>query len=117
MAKRNRITRRSFVKAAGIGAAGLGTGLLALPARAQKAKKTLKILQWNHFVPGYDKWFNGTYTKEWGAKNDTEVIVDNIGLAGINTLPPAEGSPPNAPDPFHISPPPAHYHSDVSHPK
>ena len=24
-----------------------------------------------------DEWFNETYVKEWGEKNDTEVIVDN----------------------------------------
>ena len=41
-------------------------------------KKTLKILQWSHFVPAYDKWFNNEYVKEWGDKNDTEVTVDNI---------------------------------------
>src|SRR5260370_86202 len=113
MAKRNRITRRSFVKAAGIGAAGLGTGLLALPARAKKAKKTLKILQWNHFVPGYDKWFNGTYTKEWGAKNDTEVIVDNIGLAGINARAAAEVSAQKGHDLFMFLAPPAAYEEQV----
>jgi len=27
-------------------------------------RQTLKILQWSHFVPGYDKWFNNTYTKD-----------------------------------------------------
>ncbi len=113
MAKQNRISRRSFVKAAGIGAAGLGTGLLAVPARAQKAKNTLKILQWNHFVPGYDKWFNGTYTKEWGAKNDTEVIVDNIGLAGINARAAAEVSAQKGHDLFMFLAPPAAYEEQV----
>ncbi|MDH3237913.1 MAG: extracellular solute-binding protein, partial [Deltaproteobacteria bacterium] len=62
------------------------------PRRSYGASKTLKILQWNHFVPGYDKWFNNTYTKEWGAKNGMEVIVDNIGLAGINARAAAEVS-------------------------
>ncbi len=50
----------------------------------------MKILQWNHFVPGYDKWFNNQYIKEWGQKNDTKVIVDNIGLAGLNARAAAE---------------------------
>src|ERR1700716_4501474 len=90
--KGTRVTRRSCVKAAGVGAAALSTGLV-LPkyAHAQK-KKTLKILQWNHFVPGYDKWFNNTYIKEWGDKNDTEVIVDNVGIPAINTTAAAEVS-------------------------
>ena len=52
----------------------------------------MKILQWKHFVPGYDKWFNDTYVKEWGAKHNTNVMVDNIGLAEINSRAAAEVS-------------------------
>ena len=55
---RKRITRRDFIKATGTGvlAAGLGTNLI-LPARSHgaSAKKTLKIIQWVHFVPAFDK--------------------------------------------------------------
>src|SRR5215471_13265541 len=91
MAKSTGLSRRRFVQAAGIGAAAAGAGIL-IPGKARSASKKLKILQWNHFVPGYDKWFNNTYVKEWGAKNDTEVIVDNIGLAGINARAAAEVS-------------------------
>ncbi|KKL15049.1 hypothetical protein LCGC14_2509520, partial [marine sediment metagenome] len=65
---------------------------LIFPRYGAAKPKTLKILQWVHFVPGYDKWFNNTYIKEWGAKNDTEVIVDNIGLAGLNARAAAEAS-------------------------
>ncbi len=91
--KRSGISRRTFVKAAGAGAlaAGLGPSIL-VPRRARAAKKTLKIIQWVHFVPAYDEWFNKKYAKEWGEKNDTEVIVDNIGLAGINARAAAEVS-------------------------
>ncbi|MGB7971451.1 MAG: extracellular solute-binding protein, partial [Candidatus Deferrimicrobiaceae bacterium] len=91
--KRRTISRRDFIKAAGIGAVAAGAGpTIIVPRRSYGAGKTLKILQWNHFVPGYDKWFNNTYTKEWGAKNGMEVIVDNIGLAGINARAAAEVS-------------------------
>jgi len=91
--KRWTITRRDFIKAAGIGAVAAGAGpTIIVPRRSYGASKTLKILQWNHFVPAYDKWFNNTYTKEWGAKNGMEVIVDNIGLAGINARAAAEVS-------------------------
>lgn len=90
MAKRS-FTRREIIKGTGVGIAATGLGFnILLPRKAHAARKTLKILQWNHFVPGYDKWFNNTYVKEWGAKNDTEVIVDNIGLAGINARAAAE---------------------------
>jgi multiple sugar transport system substrate-binding protein len=88
--KGKQISRRDFVKGAVAGtvAAGLGANII-IPGKA-RAAKTLKILQWNHFVPGYDKWFNNEYIKEWGEKNGTEVIVDNIGLAGINARGAAE---------------------------
>jgi multiple sugar transport system substrate-binding protein len=85
-------TRRKLIQAAGAAglAAGVGPFVFARPARA--AKKTLKILQWAHFVPAYDKWFDGTYTKEWGEKNDTQVIVDHVGIPAINSRAAAEVS-------------------------
>src|SRR5256712_5977320 len=89
------ITRRDFIKttAAGTLAAGIGAPFI-VPARSYgaSAKKSLKILQWVHFVPAFDKWFNETYVKEWGQKNDTEVTVDNIGLAGLSARAAAEVS-------------------------
>jgi multiple sugar transport system substrate-binding protein len=42
----------------------------------------------SHFVPAYDVWSNTQYIKEWGAKNDTEVTVDNIN----NTLIPSRAA-------------------------
>jgi len=86
------ITRRKFIKTAATGAALATSGSLIFPRYGAAKPKTLKILQWVHFVPGYDKWFNETYVKEWGEKNDTQVIVDNIGLAGLNSRGAAEVS-------------------------
>ena len=79
-----RVTRRRFIKTAGSMAlaAGVGSSII-VPGRTSAQQKTLKILQWNHFVPGYDKWFNNTYVKEWGEKNNTKVTVDNIGLGHL----------------------------------
>ena len=44
-------------------------------------KGDLKILQWAHFVPAYDTWFDNTYTKLWGQRNDVQVHVDHINNA------------------------------------
>ena len=112
MSKR-KVSRRNFIKAAGVGAAGLGAGLV-LPkfAHAQK-KKTLKILQWNHFVPGFDKWFNNTYIKQWGDKNDTEVTVDNIDLKGINARAATEVSAQKGHDLLMFLAPPAVFEEQV----
>src|ERR1051325_370091 len=83
-------TRRDFIKTTAAGAVRAGLGAtLALPRKVYgaAAKKTLKILQWVHFVPAFDKWFNETYVKEWGAKNDIEVTVDNIGGPSLGARP------------------------------
>ena len=82
------ISRRKLLQITG--AATVGTALgFRRQVFAQGAKKKLKILQWNHFVPGYDKWFNGVpgtpgYIQQWGEKNDTEVTVDNVGIPALN---------------------------------
>lgn len=81
--------RRSFMRSAGRAVLGLGAGVMA-PAWASGGRKTLKILQWNHFVPEYDKWFVNKYVREWGDKNDTTVIVDTVDMTSINSLAAAE---------------------------
>src|SRR5215510_11988761 len=79
-----RVSRRSFLKAAGVAAmaAGMG-GHFIVPRQVKAQQKTLKILQWKHFVPGYDTWFNETYVKAWGEQNKTTVIVENVGQGDI----------------------------------
>jgi multiple sugar transport system substrate-binding protein len=74
------ITRRGFLKRAGAvaGAAGLAPAISApFVANALAQTKTLKILQWSHFVPQYDTWFDG-FAKDWGKKNGTSVTVDHM---------------------------------------
>jgi multiple sugar transport system substrate-binding protein len=84
--------RRRFIR--NIGAVGLAASVGAsfFPAPARAAGKTMKILQWAHFVPEYDKWFDGEYTKQWGEKNDTTVTVDHVGIPAINSRAAAEVS-------------------------
>jgi multiple sugar transport system substrate-binding protein len=66
-----RMTRRQLLHMTGAVALATGVGArIIIPGRASAQQKTLKILQWKHFVPGYDKWFNEVYTKEWGEKNE-----------------------------------------------
>ena len=113
--KRERgISRREFVKLTGAGALAAGVGpafLFSRPAGA--ASKTLKILQWSHFVPAYDKWFDGVFTKEWGQKHDTEVTVDHITIAEINARAAAEVSAQKGHDLFMFLSPPAAYEKQV----
>ena len=103
----NPVTRRDFLKATGAGAVATGLGAnIIIPGRAHAAKKTLKILQWVHFVPAYDEWFNKKYVVELGQKNDTEVTVDNIGVAGVNARAAAEISAQKGHDLFLFNWPP-----------
>lgn len=42
----------------------------------------LKVLQWSHFVPQYDKWFD-PFAKAWGEANGVKVTVDHIALTDL----------------------------------
>jgi len=42
----------------------------------------LKILQWSHFVPQYDVWFD-PFAKDWGKANNVAVTVDHIALGEL----------------------------------
>jgi len=90
------VTRRDFVKKAGLftlSASSLPTILLACSTgggtTTKKGPKTLKILQWSHFVPAYDKWFD-PWVMDWGTKNDVTVTVDHITYSDIPTRTAAE---------------------------
>ncbi len=43
----------------------------------------LKILQWSHFVPQYDTWFD-PFAEAWGNANGVDVTVDHINIAELN---------------------------------
>jgi multiple sugar transport system substrate-binding protein len=115
---RDSMSRRRFLKAGAAVAAG-AAGIPALScSRAEKrtsvpGKKTLRILQWSHFVPGYDAWFDGVYTKEWGEKNGTEVIVDHMSTTEINARGAAEAAARKGHDLFLFISPPAAYENQV----
>src|SRR5215831_1647503 len=73
-------SRRRFLKTVGAaaGAAGLAPVLSApFVSTALAQTKTLKILQWSHFIPEYDKWIDA-FAKDWGKKNGITVTVDHI---------------------------------------
>jgi len=78
--KQGSVTRRHLLKttSAIAGAAGLAPALSApFVSTALAATKTLKILQWSHFIPEYDRWIDG-FAKDWGKQNGISVTVDHI---------------------------------------
>ena len=83
------LSRRTVL--AGTGALGIGTAL-GTPGRARAAgRKRLGILQWSHFVPGYDRWFDA-WARSWGEQHDTDVTVDHVGVNALNSTAAAEVS-------------------------
>ncbi|MFW6042673.1 MAG: ABC transporter substrate-binding protein [Chloroflexota bacterium] len=42
----------------------------------------LSFLQWSHFVPNYDSWFD-QFAAEWGEANGVEVTVDHVNIADV----------------------------------
>src|SRR2546422_3371805 len=73
------VSRRRFLTVAGAGVttSALLTMLDARQAPAQIKGTTLRILQWSHFIPAYDAWYD-KFAKEWGDKNGVKVRVDHI---------------------------------------
>jgi len=112
--RRKGITRREFIKHTGAGllAAGLGTDLI-IPQRARAAEKTLKILQWAHFVPRYDaEWFD-RFAQQWGEAKNVKVTVDHIGLGEIGARTAAEISAGEGHDLIEWISPPAQFEPKV----
>jgi multiple sugar transport system substrate-binding protein len=115
------LTRRDLLRKAGLGAIVLvygGTGVknavAAVPKyRGKELAGTLRIMQWSHFVPAYDVWFDNNYVKAWGEKNDTEVKVDHVNLAELPTRAAAEVAAQSGHDLFQFLSPPAAYEDQV----
>jgi multiple sugar transport system substrate-binding protein len=57
--------------------------LLSLVPTGAQDNVEISILQWSHFVPRYDEWFDGWVT-EWGTENSVTTRVDHINLAELN---------------------------------
>jgi len=88
------------------------TSAFLFPSRAAAAQKTLKILQWTHFVPAYDRWFDD-FAREWGQRNDTMVTVDHIAIGEIAARAAAEVAAQKGHDLFMFLSPPAAYEGQV----
>lgn len=87
-----RLTRRDFLRSAAVGAAAGSLGPLVLTERTRAQPVTLRILQWRHFVPPYDEWFNKVFAPKWGEKNGVRVVVENVGLAEIPAIAASEAA-------------------------
>src|SRR2546430_6321217 len=78
----------------------------------KRRQKTLKILQWSHFVPTYDVWFD-KYAKDWGTAKGVDVTVDHISLADLGTRANAEVAAQQGHDLFQFLSPPGAFEEQV----
>src|SRR5438105_12001628 len=109
MTRRKGMDRREFVTTAGAAAAAAALGPTFLIRHPQK---TLKIIQWSHFVPAYDTWFD-KYAKDWGTAKGVEVTVDHIALADLTTRANAEVAAQQGHDLFQFLSPPGAFEPQV----
>jgi multiple sugar transport system substrate-binding protein len=107
------VSRRQLLQAGSCAALLAGMAPAIVPSRARAQRKTLRILQWQHFVPGYDTWFNESFVKAWGEQNDTDVIVDNVGLGDIAARAAAEAEARHGHDLLMLLSPPALHEDQV----
>lgn len=110
--ERQGLSRRRLLQATG--AAGLAAIAAPLfPMRsAQAAGRTLKILQWSHFVPAYDKWFD-QFAKSWGEANGVTVVVDHISISDLVTATSSEMSANSGHDMIELGPEAAQFSPNV----
>ena len=115
------LTRRDLLRRAGLGAvvlvyggSGAKTAVAGVPKyRHKELAGTLRIMQWSHFVPKYDTWFDNVYVKRWGEANDTEVRVDHVNLAELPSRAAAEVASRSGHDLFQFLSPPAAHEDNV----
>lgn len=113
------ISRREFLRMAGLAAAGAACGSgtkkqpLAANSPAESGKRTLRIAQWSHYVPGYDDWFDKEYVVGWGERNDIEVVVDHFAIAELPSRAAAEVASRRGHDLFSFLSPPAAFEDET----
>jgi multiple sugar transport system substrate-binding protein len=117
----NRFTRGALLKKAGAGAVAAGVAGAAAPFsfagplryKGRWLKGDLSIIQWVHFVPAYDDWFDNTWVKQWGEKNDVQVKVEHINNTLLDTRAAAEVAAQSGHDLFMAIHPMAQYEDQV----
>ncbi|MDE0027191.1 MAG: extracellular solute-binding protein [Spirochaetaceae bacterium] len=60
----------------------LAVALLMAGSAPLALAQELSLLQWSHFVPRYDKWFDA-WAEDWGKANGFAVRVDHVNVAEL----------------------------------
>jgi multiple sugar transport system substrate-binding protein len=116
-----KLSRRDLLKKAGAGAAAVGAAGASAPFsfagplkyKGRWLSGNLSIIQWVHFVPAYDDWFDNTWVKQWGQANDVQVNVEHINNTLLDTRAAAEVAAQQGHDLFMNLRPMAEYEDQV----
>jgi multiple sugar transport system substrate-binding protein len=94
--------RREFLKVSLAAGASLAAPMIFTRSASAQQERVLKIVQWKHFVPDYDKWFD-VFAKEFGEKNKCKVEVDYVATPDLPTAIAADISRGGGHDVFHLN--------------
>jgi multiple sugar transport system substrate-binding protein len=120
-------SRREFLRlTAGAAAAALATGAgcsggsdgakpeaPTAKGNAGKGEPTLRIAQWNNFVPAFDAWFDNEYTRRWGDEHGVRVTVDHFQLTELPTRAASEVAAQRGHDLFQFTASPSAFEDEV----
>src|SRR6185436_8188309 len=114
------LSRREFLKKAGVGAAAIGVAGATAPYsfadplryKGRWLSGKLTALTWVHFVPSYDQWLD-PWAKAWGEKNDVQVNIEHINNGLLDTRAAAEVAAQSGHDLFFNLHPMASYEDQV----
>ncbi|MDQ4145396.1 MAG: extracellular solute-binding protein [Actinomycetota bacterium] len=112
------LSRRDFLRLSAMAAAATAVGCRRSPgpgegaSPAGKLSGDLRILQWSHFVPRHDQWFD-PFARRWGQEVGVNVTVDHINQAEIPARAAAEVSAGQGHDLIEFIFPPASFEPSV----
>ena len=114
------LSRREFLKKAGVGAAAIGVAGAAAPFsfagplryKGRWLSGNLSLITWVHFVPAYDVWLD-PWAQAWGEKNDVQVNIEHINNTLLDTRAAAEVAAQSGHDLFFNLHPMAAYEDQV----
>ena len=96
------LTRRTLIKAGLTAGAALATPTIFSRKASAQTENTLKVVQWKHFVPDYDRYFN-EFVKKFGEQHKCKVEVDYVATADLPTAIAADISRGGGHDVFHLN--------------
>jgi multiple sugar transport system substrate-binding protein len=116
----DKLNRGEFLRRAGVAAAGVAVagatagGAFAGPLRhsGRQLKRTLSVVQWQHFESAYDTWFD-SWAADWGNANDVTVTVDHVDYTTLPALAAKEAKAQRGHDVFGFLSSPAGYEDQV----